>query len=182
MLVKLPNFKFIHGLIIGIAFTIGVLTFASPVSECIQITIADSRVPKLGLDYLKPTKYDKFIWEAAKKYDINYHALRAIAWQESNFNPEAVSNRGALGMFQLMPSTIEYLNNKYNINIDPMNPQSASMAAALYLKDLEIQLNHPELAIAAYYVGPGTIIKYDGDLNKLPNTKKYLENILIKSN
>src|SRR3954453_11132675 len=53
------------------------------------------------------TKFDKIIIEAAKKFDVDAALVSAVIKAESDFNPREVSNKGARGLMQLMPSTAE---------------------------------------------------------------------------
>src|SRR5204862_285918 len=53
------------------------------------------------------TRYDKIIIEAARKFDVDAALISAIIKAESDFNPREVSNKGARGLMQLMPSTAD---------------------------------------------------------------------------
>ena len=52
---------------------------------------------------------DSIFEEAAQRYDISVDLLKAVAKAESNFNPNAVSKAGAIGVMQLMPATARSL-------------------------------------------------------------------------
>ena len=51
------------------------------------------------------SKYDDLIRKAAERFDLEYGLVKAVVHAESEFNPRAVSNKGALGLMQLMPET-----------------------------------------------------------------------------
>ncbi|WP_407276413.1 membrane-bound lytic murein transglycosylase MltF [Halothiobacillus sp. DCM-1] len=94
---------------------------------------------------------------AGKKYQIDWRLLAAMAYQESKWQPNAESHKGAYGMMQITPPTAQSigLNN-------PGNPTENIMAAAKYLNQLRDQVNDnaPEpdrtyLAMAAYNIGIG---------------------------
>ena len=94
---------------------------------------------------------------AGKKYQIDWRLLAAMAYQESKWQPNAESNKGAYGMMQITPPTAQSigLNN-------PGNPTENILAAAKYLDQLRDQVDDqaPEpdrtyLAMAAYNIGIG---------------------------
>lgn len=94
---------------------------------------------------------------AGKKYQIDWRLLAAMAYQESKWQPNAESNKGAYGIMQITPPTAQW------IGLDnPGNPTENIMAAAKYLDQLRKQVDDqaPEpdrtyLAMAAYNIGIG---------------------------
>ncbi len=96
---------------------------------------------------------DSAVEKASRKYGIDKDLLMSVIKQESDFNPNCVSNAGAQGLMQLMPGTASELGvtNPFDIeqNID---------GGAKYLKKmLDMHGNVKELALAAYNAGPGTL-------------------------
>ncbi len=122
---------------------------------------------------------DSAVEKASRKYGIDKDLLMSVIKQESDFNPNCVSNAGAQGLMQLMPGTASELGvtNPFDIeqNID---------GGAKYLKKmLDMHGNVKELALAAYNAGPGTLqwrgVKNISDINKLPSeTRNYVKNIM----
>ncbi|KOR25043.1 transglycosylase SLT domain-containing protein [Clostridium sp. L74] len=122
---------------------------------------------------------DSAVEKASKKYRIDKGLLMAVIKQESDFNPNCISNAGAQGLMQLMPGTAREVGvtNPFDIeqNID---------GGAKYLKKmLDMHGNVKELALAAYNAGPGTLqwrgVKNVSDINKLPSeTRNYVKNIM----
>jgi soluble lytic murein transglycosylase-like protein len=94
---------------------------------------------------------------AADKYGLPRRLVRSVISRESDFQPGAVSPKGAIGLMQLMPATAEALG------ADPRDPAQNVDAGTRYLRDLlekyDGGLWH---ALAAYNAGPGAVDKYQG--------------------
>ncbi|MCR4330261.1 MAG: lytic transglycosylase domain-containing protein [Candidatus Roizmanbacteria bacterium] len=111
---------------------------------------------------------------AESKYGLPPDLLNRVAYQESRYNPAAVSLVGAKGLMQFMPATAK------DFGIDPLDPFQSIDAAGKYLAQLFKMFNSWPLAIAAYNWGPGNMRKHltkHGGLNvaALPDeTRKYL--------
>ena len=82
-----------------------------------------------------------------------------IAEVESTFNPSARSPAGAVGLFQLMPSTAKHLGLQIEPEDQRLDPSKNGQAAAKYLKDLYDRFDDWPLAIAAYNGGEGRVSK-----------------------
>ena len=117
--------------------------------------------------------YDSIISTASKKYNISFALVKAIIKVESNFNPNAVSHKGARGLMQLMPRTSKQLKIK-----NPFNPHENILGGSSYLKKLMDRYEgNLELALAAYNAGIGTVQKYNG-VPPYKETRAYIKNIL----
>ena len=104
------------------------------------------------------TKYDKIIVEAAKKFDVDAALVSAVIKAESDFNPREISNKGARGLMQLMPSTAQ----RFGVS-NTFDPAENIYAGTRYLRWLlETFKGNADLAVAAYNAGEGNIWKYNG--------------------
>ena len=121
--------------------------------------------------------YDAYFDEAARTYNIQVALLLAMGKVESNFNPNAVSHAGAVGIMQLMPATAASLgvSNSYD-------PRQNIMGGAKYIaQNLETFKNYPnglELAIAAYNAGPGGVINAGYRVPHNGETEHYVEKVM----
>lgn len=111
--------------------------------------------------------------EAAKKYGVDIKLLKSIAKQESNFDPNATSKSGAMGIMQLMPFTAEELGVE-----QPYDAKSNIMGGAeLIAKLLDKYDGDKTLALAAYNSGSGNVAKYGG-VPPFKETQNYVKKVL----
>jgi soluble lytic murein transglycosylase-like protein len=104
------------------------------------------------------SKYDKLIVEVAKKFDVDAALISAVIKAESDFNPREISNKGARGLMQLMPSTAE----RFGV-MNSFDPKANITGGARYLRWLlDTFAGNADLALAAYNAGEGNVWKYNG--------------------
>lgn len=103
--------------------------------------------------------------------------VRAVIKVESDFNPSAVSRKGALGMMQLIPKTARMLKVR-----DPLDPEDNIRGGSRYLRMMLDQFKGDlDLALAAYNAGPtavrnyGGIPPYDETIRYIDKVKRYLK-------
>ena len=140
--------------------------------EAAPTTPAPTEVP--AIPPAAPAK-DMFT-TAAEKHGLPVALVRSVVKAESNFQANAVSPKGAIGLMQLMPATARELG------VDPHVPEQNVDAGARYLRDLLIKYEGQEdqvaRAIAAYNAGPGAIDKYKG-IPPYTETQSYVRRVLL---
>ena len=121
---------------------------------------------------LNTQAYREEIAAAAKQYGVDPALLRAVIHAESAFNPNAISNKGAQGLMQLMPSTASDLgvSNAFDVGQN-------IRGGAHYLAQLLTQFDGDELrATAAYNAGPQNVQKYNG-VPPFDETRVYVDRV-----
>ncbi|RKQ63863.1 transglycosylase-like protein with SLT domain [Thermovibrio guaymasensis] len=111
----------------------------------------------------------------AKRYGIPEKLFIELVRAESNFNPKAVSPKGALGLCQLMPATARRFRVK-----NPFDPDENLRAGAEYLRELYNKYRDWKLALAAYNAGESAVEKYGRRVPPYKETKAYVRKILSR--
>src|SRR5271166_762461 len=115
---------------------------------------------------------DSAIEQAAARHNVDPNLVRAVVKVESNFNPNAVSRKGAMGLMQLMPSTARQL--KVN---NPFDPDQNVDAGVRHLKQLlENYGGDVRLTLAAYNAGSGAVARSSG-VPRYAETQNYVRRI-----
>ncbi len=109
--------------------------------------------------------------EAAKSFDVNPLLVDSVIQVESNYNPFAVSPKGAQGLMQLMPGTAQ----RFGVT-DSFDPKQNIEAGVRYLKFLQDTFQDDRLAIAAYNAGEKAVAKYK-DVPPYPETVSYVAKV-----
>ena len=128
--------------------------------------ISDKRVVTDNPDY------SQIIHSMSSKYDIEPSLIRAVITVESNWNYNAVSNKGAIGLMQLMPATAKDMAVS-----NPFNPEENIEGGTRYLRFLLDKFNDLPLALAAYNAGPKTVEYYRG-VPSITETEQYVKKVL----
>ena len=120
----------------------------------------------------RAAQYDDLIEENSTVHGVSPHLVRAVIQQESAFNPNATSHKGAMGLMQLMPATAAELGVS-----NPYNPSENIRGGVTYLKGLLAKFQqNVELALAAYNAGPTAVTKY-GAIPPYRETRNYVTRI-----
>lgn len=115
---------------------------------------------------------DAAIEQAAARHNVDPNLVRAVVKVESNFNPNAVSRKGAMGLMQLMPSTARQL--KVNNPFDPAQNVDAGVRQLKHL--LDNYGGNVKLTLAAYNAGAGAVAKSSG-VPHYAETQNYVRRI-----
>lgn len=116
---------------------------------------------------------ESIIQKAASRFKVEPSLLRAMIKVESDFDRSAVSNKGAMGLMQLMPQTAREMDVK-----DPFDPIENIAGGTRYLSLLlERFKNDLRLTLAAYNAGPEKVEAYGG-IPPIEETQSYVRRVL----
>ncbi|HHY78739.1 MAG TPA: lytic transglycosylase domain-containing protein [Clostridiales bacterium] len=145
------------------------------------------------LKYVYPIKYKGIIARYAAEYNLDLYLIAAIIKVESNYNVTAKSNKGAIGLMQIKPSTGEWIGNQLRIKDfeEEMlyDPEINIKMGCWYINYLIKYYNdNKHLALAAYNGGQGNVNKWLKDekfsddgitLKNIPfeETRRYIQKV-----
>ncbi|HEX4496763.1 MAG TPA: lytic transglycosylase domain-containing protein [Thermoanaerobaculia bacterium] len=136
-------------------------------------TVQRTRRLSAKLVDLPDTDLEPIIARHSDAQNLDPRLVRALIQAESGYNVKAVSNKGAIGLMQLMPETASDLNI-----LNPYDPDQNIRGGTMYLRQM---LDHfagkVELAIAAYNAGPGAVEKHGG-IPPFAETREYVKRVL----
>ncbi|MCI8290866.1 MAG: lytic transglycosylase domain-containing protein [Clostridia bacterium] len=146
---------------------------------------------KIFINCVYPNKYSEYVEKYSKEYDVDSNLVYAIIKQESNFDPDVNSPKGAVGLMQLMRKTAEEVAERMNCNdVDLCNPEINIKLGVKHLSDLLHKYeNNEKMAVIAYNAGMGNVDNWidkgiiDGEGTNLENvpykeTNMYLRKVL----
>jgi len=118
------------------------------------------------------TTIEQTVEQVAAQNDLRPELLHAVIQVESNYNPNAVSPKGALGLMQLIPATAR----RFGVD-NVFNPLDNIQGGAKYLKYLlDLYNGDYPLALAAYNAGEGAVAKYGG-VPPYRETQNYVQSV-----
>ena len=139
---------------------------------------ADARRPEGARDFgamigRKAGALDSMIREKSARFGLDEKLVKSVVAAESNFDPKAVSLKGASGLMQLMPGTAKEMGVK-----NVFDPEENVEGGTQYLKQmLDRYGNNIELALAAYNAGPAAVDKA-GSIPDFKETRSYVKKVM----
>ncbi|HJP67629.1 MAG TPA: lytic transglycosylase domain-containing protein [Sphingomicrobium sp.] len=119
-----------------------------------------------------PAQYAAALKQAALTANVSPALLAALVWQESRWNAQAVSRKGAIGLAQLMPATAR------DLGVNPLDPIANLNGGARYLRQLLDQFDgNVEKALAAYNAGAARV-RNAGGVPAIAETRNYVTSIV----
>jgi len=151
----------------------GVMHFTNtPTSSVQNYRIYVKEKPKTTRWY-SSEKYDDLISDASERFGVAFPLLKAIIKAESDFDPYAVSKKGATGLMQIMPENFEPLGLQ-----DPFDPWQNINAGARYFKQMYDRFKGKlALSLAAYNAGPTAVDRYK-TIPPYEETEEYVRRVL----
>jgi soluble lytic murein transglycosylase-like protein len=151
-------------------------TVATPISA-----VAHRRLQERQLAILSDTVREEFfrtnvpygsiIYREAKRNGLKPELVAAMVVTESDFRPTLISHKSALGLMQIIPSTVRLQGIA-----DPFDPAANISAGTQYFRDLLSRLGTERLALAAYKAGEGNVGRFGG-VPPFPETRSYIERV-----
>ena len=139
-----------------------------------------TRLFKRLVDHPNIARFDPMIRAAATRHGLDPQLVKAVVAVESGFEPRAVSEKGAVGLMQVLPATGE----RYGVRADRKKSVDQKLAdpglnleiGTRYLADLnKMFLSRPELALAAYNAGENAVIRFRNAIPPFPETQAYVK-------
>lgn len=133
----------------------------------------DNEVPT----HLADKPFAELIHVAARNAGLEPELVHAVIAVESGYQPNAKSEKGAIGLMQVLPETAQ----RYGIQDPSRSVRENLRAGTLYLKDLMQLFNgRLELVLAAYNAGEKVVLRYGLKIPPYPETQRYVPAVLAK--
>jgi soluble lytic murein transglycosylase-like protein len=156
------------------AATFDVLDLQAAPASSINVDAPPAAVTRANTLHV-PTHYAGMVETAAAAANISPNLLAALVWQESRWNANAVSPKGAIGLAQLMPGTAR------DLGVDPRNPMANLLGGARYLRQMLNRFNgNLENALAAYNAGPKRVMDAKG-VPAIRETRAYVKSVMQRA-
>ncbi|MDR2725187.1 MAG: lytic transglycosylase domain-containing protein [Candidatus Adiutrix sp.] len=119
-------------------------------------------------------EFEDLIETTARAHQVSPLLVKAVIQAESRFDPSAVSNKGAVGLMQVLPSTARAEGVH-----DLLDPKMNLEAGVRHLKKLLQSFNDDEkLALAAYNCGQEAMRKFNNEVPPFPETRNYVNRVM----
>jgi soluble lytic murein transglycosylase-like protein len=119
--------------------------------------------------YAERARAERAIRDASLRYGVDPELIRSVIRVESDFEPGAISSKGAMGLMQLMPATARHLGVAC-----PFDPRENVLGGTRYLRRLRDRLGSWPRALAAYHAGARRV-----ESGRIPEvTRRYVRDVL----
>ncbi len=144
-----------------------------PANKNYRVVVAEKEAP-LTVSGMGSSNYDNLILQHSKNHGMDPSLVKAVVKAESNFNPNAVSHKGAQGLMQLMPDTARLMNVD-----NPFDPDENIKGGTMYLKHLDNTFQgNLELMLAAYNAGPQKVIRNNMSVPPIEETRTFIKRVI----
>jgi soluble lytic murein transglycosylase len=151
----------------------GVLTFTNVPNHAGYRRVLNENSGQVSSGALGPSDFEDLIRSASLRYNVDANLVRAVIKTESDFRSNARSNKGAMGLMQLMPDTARL----HNV-VDAYDPSENVDGGVRHLKMLlDRYQGDLELSLAAYNAGSGAVEKHGG-IPPFAETREYVRRVL----
>jgi soluble lytic murein transglycosylase-like protein len=133
-------------------------------------------IPRVANDRDAPAEYRALIARAARTHGVDPSIVEAVMYVESRFQSNARSDKGAIGLMQLMPQTAA----QYGVRrAELLDPAVNIDCGTRYLGELSATFaGRLDLLLAAYNAGPGAVMKHGWRVPPFAETRDYVERVL----
>ena len=141
-------------------------------SNRVEWMTRDFRPGAPGVAGRSPADIDQLVEQTAARFQVDPELIRAIIRVESDYDPKAVSNKGAMGLMQLIPATA----HRFGV-VNPFDPKQNLEGGVNYLKYLlGLFGGNLSLSLAAYNAGEHSVQRYGG-IPAIPETQNYVRKV-----
>ncbi len=143
-----------------------------PHGKKFRVVISD-RIKYVVSRVFNNTAYDVIIERHSQLHGVDPRLVKAVMKAESNFNPNAMSHKGAQGLMQLMPDTARLMKVD-----NPWDPDENIRGGIKYLKYLDETFGgNLDLVLAAYNAGPARVKEYNMNIPPYDETRTYVQRV-----
>jgi soluble lytic murein transglycosylase-like protein len=143
-----------------------------PIGRKYKVVISEKNTTFLAKN-VDNSNYDNMIIRHSKLHGMDPSLIKAVMKAESNFNPNALSDKGAQGLMQLMPDTARLMKVD-----DPFDPDDNIKGGTKYLKMLDSIFDGDlELILAAYNAGPNRVIEHNMKVPPIEETRTFIKKV-----
>jgi hypothetical protein len=146
----------------------------------IDPSLMKTRLFQRLVDHPNIAKYEPLIRTAAQKHGLDPQLVKAIIAVESGFDAGAVSDKGAVGLMQVLPATGErygvHADRKKSVDAKLTDPRLNLEIGTRYLSDLFVMFpDRLDLALAAYNAGENSVLHYRNEIPPFRETQAYVK-------